>query len=84
MTKDITMEELQQAITDALVLPTPGFKKGETSAPNEARKHNITLTRTRRILQKLCDMGVMEKAKVKCINDWGDPQTVRGYRLKGD
>lgn len=84
MTSNITEEELQKAITDALVSSTPGFNKGETSAPNEAKKHKIPLTRARKILQELCDVGIIEKAWVKFTNGWEETSKIKGYRLKGE
>jgi len=81
---DITEDEIRKAITDALVLPNEGFLQGETSVPVEAKKHNISRTRMREILNDLCDRGILVRAKVAFTDGWGDTRRVAGYRLEGE
>jgi Fic family protein len=83
MKNNITEEELKKAVTEALVKPSIGFREGETTAPTEAKKHNIAEAKARRVLSELCERGVLERKMVKYTDPWGFNQRVKGYRLKG-
>ena len=78
---EITEDELQKAIREALTSPAPGFLPGETTAPAEARKHKISESKARRTLEDLMARGVVEPHKVIYTDPWGDSQRVKGYRL---
>ena len=84
MKNDISEEELRKAITEALTspIPNPGFKDGETTAPAVAKKHNISRRMARQLLGDLCERGVMERAKVDYVDNWGDKLRVKGYKVK--
>ncbi len=84
MTDEITDKELREAIQEALIKPSEGFVPGETTAPNEAKKHGISIRRTRKILRELTELGVVEPHRVVYVDPWGDKLKIKGYRIKGE
>lgn len=81
MVNDITEEELQKAIVEAIAKPKPGFKPGETTAPRVAKQHGITDRKARVLLVNLCETGFIEPKVITYVDSWGQNQSVKGYKL---
>lgn len=78
---DITEDDLRKAIQEALVKPSPGFLEGETTAPAQAKKHNISQPKAKKIMEQLADEGVLVREKIYYTDPWGDRMRVKGYKL---
>ena len=78
---DVSYDELVSALIDALEKQKSDNEANTVTVPEAMVLIGKGYRVVTRIMRQLAAEGVVEPAKVWRVDDWGDRQRIKGYRL---